>query len=426
MPERKSPPPIKDAVDYRLILKPYEYFELNNGIPVYAVNAGEQDVLQVEWVFNAGNWFEQNNIVAATTNFLLKNGTKNKTAFHINEHFEYFGAFLNRQCYSETASVSLHCLTKHLPQLLPVVGEILTESILPEEELKLYQQNQKQRLKVNLKKCDFVANRKMDIQLFGEDHPYGKCSNFKDFDALNRDELLQFYNQYYLNGNCSIFIAGKLPADIRQTLDKNFGSLPFNKTRVQQVQHRIQPASEKKEFFINDPEGVQGAIRICSLFPNRHHPDFMKMQVLNNIFGGYFGSRLMSNIREEKGYTYGIHSFLLNHIQQSAIVISTEAGRDVCQPTIEEVYKEMDILCNEPVSEEELDLVRNYMIGTLLGDLDGPFHIIGRWKNYILNGLTEDYFYKSIETIKTISSDELLELANKYLKKEKFYELLVV
>jgi predicted Zn-dependent peptidase len=148
--------------------------------------------------------------------------------------------------------------------------------------------------------------------------------------------------------------------------------------------------------------------------------------VLNNIFGGFFGSRLMSNIREDKGYTYGIHSFFQNHVQASAWVVSTEAGRDVCEATIKEVYTEMHQLREELVDDEELLLVRNYMMGMILGDLDGPFQIISRWKNYILNGLTEDYFYKAISTIKTTTAEELKELAEKYLQPEEFHELLVV
>ena len=146
-------------------------------------------------------------------------------------------------------------------------------------------------------------------------------------------------------------------------------------------------AAEKKFRVTNDAEGVQGSIRIARPFPNRHHPDFIKAQVLNTLFGGFFGSRLMSNIREDKGYTYGIHSYLQNHIQHSAWMISTEAGKDVCEATITEVYKEMKDLREELVDEEELLLVRNYMMGGILGDLDGPFQIIARWKNIILNNL---------------------------------------
>jgi predicted Zn-dependent peptidase len=107
-------------------------------------------------------------------------------------------------------------------------------------------------------------------------------------------------------------------------------------------------------------------------------------------------------------------------------MVSTEAGRDVCAATIAETYKEMENLRTGIIEEDELHLVRNYMIGSLLGDLDGPFQIIARWKSYILNGLSEDYFYKSIQTFKTVSAEELQELAKKYLNPEEFYELLVI
>ncbi|MEO5984470.1 MAG: insulinase family protein, partial [Ferruginibacter sp.] len=147
--------------------------------------------------------------------------------------------------------------------------------------------------------------------------------------------------------------------------------------------------------------------------------------VLNNVFGGFFGSRLMSNIREEKGYTYGIYSYLQNHIQHSAWVISTEAGKDVCEATIEEVYKEMTRLRDKKIGKSELILVKNYMMGQILGDLDGPFHIMAKWKNIILNDLDERYFYESVEEIKSITSKELKLLANEYLHPEKFYELVV-
>ena len=351
-----------------------------------------------------------------------------RTAFQINEHFEYYGSYLNRACYNETATITLHCLNKHIGELLPVVEELITDSILPEEELAIYKQNMKQRLSVSLKKCDFVAGRLIDAYLYGEHHPYGKYSSHEDFDALNREELISiFIKNIISNGNCIMFAAGKFPARLFELLNKHFGDLPFG-NNFQKPLHQISSANKPGEKFriTNDVNGVQGSIRIARPFPNRHHPDFLKVQVLNNMFGGFFGSRLMSNIREDKGYTYGIHSYLQNHIQQSAWMVSTEAGKDVCEATISEVYKEMKDLQDELVDEEELLLVRNYMMGSILGDLDGPFQIIARWKNIILNDLDEDYFYNSINTIRTISAEELQELAKKYLNPEEFYELVVV
>lgn len=424
MLNRAIAPEIVDAVNFNLQLKPADKFTLDNGVEVYAVNAGAEEVLSLEWVFFAGNWHEEQNLVAASANFLLRNGTSKKSAFQINEHFEYYGSYLNRTCGNEIATITLHCLSKSIKELLPVVKELITDSIMPQEELDIYKQNMKQRLKVSLKKSDFVASRLIDVYLYGEKHPYGKYSREQDFDAVNREELMEFYKKYYQQGKLILFVAGKLPAGLQSLLNQNFGDLPNNTIETKKI--ITDPITEKKFRITNDEKGVQGSIRIARPFPNRHHPDFLKVQMLNALFGGFFGSRLMSNIREDKGYTYGIHSYLQNHIHDSAWMISTEAGKDVCEAAIAEVYKEMKELRTTLVDDEELLLVRNYMMGGLLGDLDGPFQIIARWKNYVLNNLTDKYFYDSINTIKTISAEEIQALAKKYLNPEDFYELVVI
>ena len=423
---RKTAPLIKDAVEFNLQLKPCEQFTLDNGVPVYSVDAGTQEVIQVEMVFYAGNWFEDQKSVASATNYLLKNGTSKHTAFELNEHFDYFGAHCSRACYNETAVVTLSTLTKHLGDLLPVMEELITDSIFPEAELAIYKQNTKQRLSVSLQKCDFVAARLIDACVYGEQHPYGVYTNAPDIDALDTTLLKAHFDRYYRHGSCVIFVSGKIPADLKKQLNDHFGKHPFQKPTYGVKPISVLPAAQRKFRVENDPNGVQGAIRLARPFPNRQHPDFMKVMVLNTLYGGFFGSRLMSNIREDKGYTYGIHSYIQNHIQQSAWLISTEAGREVCEATIAEVYKEMLTLREDVVDEEELSLVRNYLIGTILGDLDGPFQIMGRWKNLILNDLKESYFYESINTIKTISAEALRELAKKYLVPEDFYELVVI
>ena len=428
MINRTIAPPIKNAVDFSLKLKPYEKFTLDNGVEVYSINAGEEEVIQLEWIFFAGNSWEEDNLVAAATNHLLKNGSSKRTAFDINEHFEFYGSYLNRHCYNETANITLHALSKHLPVLLPVVRELITDATFPKTELEIFQQNSKQRLAVSLLKCDFIANRQIDVLLYGKNHPYGKYSSMQDYDALTTEQLLAFYDKHYRNGKCIIFVAGKLPANIIQMLNESFGGLPLTRPAIQvpAINKQQELNSDRISKIINDVNGVQGAIRIASHFPNRHHPEFKEVQVLNTLFGGYFGSRLMSNIREEKGYTYGIHSYLQSHLEQSAWMISTEAGREVCDATIKEVYHEMKVIREELVDEDELMLVRNYLLGSLLGDLDGPFHIINRWKSYILNGLDEKYFYEATDTIRHITPVRLQELANKYLLPENFYELVVI
>lgn len=426
MLNRKQPPPIRNAADMELRLPPYHQFTLRNGVPVYTVEAGSQEVVQVELLFFAGLWHEDHPLQAATTNFLLKNGTRTKTAFQLNEQVEYYGAYLHRGCFNDVANVTLHCLNKHLTHLLPVLSEILTEAVFPEDELAIYKNNQLQRLHINLKKCDFVANRLMDVYLFGAEHPYGRYTTEAAYQAIQREQLVSFYERYYVHGSCMVLVSGRLPADLQQQLESCLGHLSLTGVRPAGMNHGLFPAQQRIHRIVNDEQGIQGAIRMARPSPTRKHPDFVGMQVLNHILGGYFSSRLMSNIREDKGYTYGIHSYIHSHLHKGSWHISTEAGREVCEAAIIEIYKEMSLLCKEQVSSEELDNVRNYMLGGLMGDLDGPFQIMSRWKTYLLNELSDHYFDESVASIRAMTPQRLQELANQYLDPAAFFELVVV
>ncbi|MEO8583535.1 MAG: pitrilysin family protein [Flavitalea sp.] len=428
MLNRITPPPIKDPVDFKIQLPKYQVHKLSNGVEVFALNMGTENTMMINWVFFAGNSYEKKKTVAAATNHLLKNGTSHLSAYELNDHFEFFGSYLSRQCHHETADIVLHCLSKHAEQLIPVVSEIVSDSVFPERELEIFIQNSKQKLEVSLQKCEFVASRLIDANLFGEQHPYGKYSNLQDYSNLERSDILEFFDDYYKHGNCAIFVAGKFPDGIIDMLERAFGSLPLKPHRNADtdLKYVLQPAQEKKQLLINDKDGVQAAIRLARPFPNRHHPDFIKALVLNNVYGGFFGSRLMGNIREDKGYTYGIYSYLMNHIHDGGWLISTEAGREVSDATIKEIYSEMEDLREDLIDEEELKMTKNYMVGTILGELDGPFQVLARWKNLLLNNLDENYFYEAIDTIRMVGAEELQGLAKKYLVPDEFYELVVI
>jgi predicted Zn-dependent peptidase len=422
---RTIAPPITHTAKLELKLKEAENYTLDNGIEVCMIDAGKQDVLSIDFNFNAGNIYETKNLVSGTTSHLLKCGTTTKTAFELNEAFEYYGAYLNRGAGAEFANISLHTLSKHVEVLLPMVYDVIYNSILPQKELEIFQQNSLQRLKMNLQKGDFIANRLIDAYLYGNQHPYGRYSSEEDYLAVTQTDCDHFYTTHYKQSKFKIFVGGKLPSNLKELLNKCFGQHKIENEALTIPEKKYDPAEQKKYEVINDATAVQGAIRIARPFFNRHHPDFKDCMVLNNIFGGYFGSRLMSNIREDKGYTYGIHSYVQNHIEETAWMISTEAGKDVTPATLVEVYKEMDLLKNELVDAEELQLVQNYMIGQLLNDLDGPFQLINRWKIYDLNNLTGQYFYDYVNAIKNITPSRIQELANKYFNREDFYELVV-
>ncbi len=424
--DRKASPAIHDAVTFDYKLPPINKNVLDNGLPLYWLDAGVQDVVQVDWIFPAGLWYEQKPAVAHATAGLLKNGTSKHTSEQIHEALEFYGAQLKVAAGNDNATVTLYSLTKHLPALLPMVLEIITEAAFPEAEVEIHKQNAIQRLLVNLRQCEFVANQKIDALLYGADHPYGRYSKKETIEALTREDLVTFYHNQYDLSNVRMFMAGKVSEKDVKCINDIFGKTTFPKKEIKQLLFTPETAAEKIHRINNDPNGVQGAVRIGRLFPNRHHPDYSPMVVLNTLFGGYFGSRLMSNIREDKGYTYGIYSSISPELNGGSMIIHTETGRDVVENAIKEIYHEMETLCNEVAPDDELLLVKNYLLGGLLGDLDGPFSILQRWRTLILNGFTEDYFNNNIQIYKTITAKELQTLAQRYFGKADFHEVVVI
>jgi predicted Zn-dependent peptidase len=426
MLNRTQAPLIHQATDFTFTLPAITKSELKNGIPFYYINTGVQEVCQLEFVFKAGTWYETKNGIANTMCGLLKNGTTSKTALQINETLEQYGIHLKASASADWASISISCLSKNLKYGLPLLMELLQEANFPQHELDIYIQNQKQRLSVNLKKSDFIANRLIDEYYFGNKHAYGKYMSLNDYDLITSQDLQKYLHAYFTSTNCQLFFAGKYTNAeinlIEETVGKNNWN---NSTKIETETRNIISQDQKKYRVVQDENSVQGSVRMLRSFPPKTHPDFTPMIVLNTVFGGYFGSRLMSNIREEKGYTYGIYSHLMNNKFDGGLIIATEAGKEVCENVVEEIYKEMDIIKTQPIDEEELQLVKNYLLGSILGDLDGAFPIIQRWKNIILNNFPEERFYKNIEIYKNIDAKKLQELANTYLVKDDFYELIV-
>lgn len=424
--DRKVQPHIFDAVDFEYKLPPINHTVLDNGIPLYWLNGGVQNVVEINWVFPAGLWYEDKEAIAGTVAALLKNGTATYTAHQISEAFEYYGATLKTSAGNDTASVTLHSLVSHLPHILPIVLELIAGAEFPSGEISIHQQNSLQRLMVSLRQCEFVANQKIDAAIFGEKHPYGRFTKKEAIEAIQREDLIRFHKNNYDLSHVTMFMGGKVGEAEVALLNSIFGQQPLTKEERTVPAYTIESQGPVKERFVNDPAGVQGAIRCGKQGLLRTDPDFAGMVVLNTIFGGYFGSRLMSNIREEKGFTYGIYSSLTPMKHAGIITIHTEVGKDVIAPALEEIYKEMELLRREPVDEEELLLVKNYLLGNILGDLDGPFSILQRWRTLILNGFTEEKFNENIRIYKTIGTEELLQLAGKHFNPADFTEIVVV
>lgn len=419
--DRKTAPAFK-TVDKIEMIKASEQ-RLRNNIPVYSVNAGTQDLIKLEFLFDAGMYQQEMPLQAATVNSMLEEGTSTLTAAQIADKVDYYGAFLEVGVAQDNASVVLYTLNKHLKSTLPVVEQVIKDAVFPQSELETHLRNKKQKFLVNNQKVAIIARKRFTELLFGAKHPYGINVQDDDFEAINRSHLIHFYTACYRSNSCKIIVSGKVDDAAIKLIDDHFGGNDWNSiNRIAQTTVPITPTAESQHLIFKE-DALQSAIRIGKLMFNKTHPDFQSFQVLNTLLGGYFGSRLMSNIREDKGYTYGIGSGIASLQHSGYFFISTEVGVDVCQDALNEIYLEIKRLREEPVSEEELQLVKNYMLGTFLRSADGPFALAERFKGIMEYNLGYDYFDSYVATIKNISASRLRDLANQYLEQSSMIEL---
>ncbi len=399
--------------------------KLRNNIPVYTINAGTQELIKIEFLFSAGMYQQQIPLQATAVNAMLEEGTTKMTASQIADAIDFYGAFLETSVAQDSASVVLYTLNKHLETVLPLVEQVIKEAVFPQQELDIYLQNKLQKFHVNNQKVATVARKKFVELLFGEKHPYGINVKEENYREINRNHLQSFYKQFYTASNCKIILAGKVNESVISILDKYFGGNDWTGTKIEDITtNGINTVSNREQLVLKE-DAIQSAIRIGKALFNKTHSDYQPLQVLNTIYGGYFGSRLMSNIREDKGYTYGIGSGLVSLKNAGYFFISTEVGVEVCQNAVKEIYFEMNRLREELVTEDELQLVKNYMLGTFLRSVDGPFAMADKFKGILEYNLGYDYFDKYVATIKAISTSTIRELANIYFDKNSMIELIV-
>jgi len=398
---------------------------LTNGIPVYSINAGTQDLVKIDFIFDAGSWLQDKNLVASTTNSMLLEGTSNFTAQQIAEKLDYYGAYLQNESGKHSATLTLYVLNKYLKQGLEIVADVLKNSIFPEKDMKTLLQNKYQDFVIGNKKNDKIARRYFNEMLFGKQHPYGKSYQIEDFQNVTTDELKAFYKKYYSSNNCKIILSGKIENLHFDELNNYFGGTDWNSnTIIENRNYEILPNSNMK-FLEDKPEAVQTALRLGKISINMKDPDYHGFQFLNTVLGGYFGSRLMTNIREDKGYTYGIGSGLVSMEKLGYFIIVSEVKKEMREKAIIEIYKEIEILKTTLVQTKELETVRNYLMGEVLRGFDGAFSLSAAFRTLMENNLDYDYYENLISSIKNITSEEIQRLAIKHLNTESLYEVMV-
>ena len=396
----------------------------SSGIKCHSVVQEDCKVIKFEIEFDAGSKFQNKPIIAAMVNSLLLEGCGSYSAFEIASFFDNEGAFLETSCSTDKASVVLHCLESSIPKLLPYLKEVITTAIFPHEEVENYLEINVQRLQVNQQKVAWVARNEFMQALLGKTHPYSWKIELDHYSKVVREDLISFYAEHYKSSSFEIYVCGKVTKEVLNVIEHVFDQKLDSKINPDVLYEKIEDSSKEINNILLDG-AIQTAIRLGAITINRKHEDFPALFVANTILGGYFGSRLMSNIREDKGYTYGIGSGVIHLNQLSYFVISTEVGSEVTFSTLKEIELEMNKLQSELVLEEELDLVKNYILGNIMKGFDGSFSAMSRFTMLNHQSLGYDYYENLIKQIKAMDAVKIQNVAKRYLDYSQLTKIIV-
>lgn len=402
---------------------PQKYFT-SDGREVLWLNIGTQNIVRITLQFPAGTKYQSKSLQASSTVGLMPEGTKGFSAQEIAEKLDFYGSHVDYSIDRDHAMVSAFCLDKYLDATLEVLQEIILAPTYSDKEFETYCQKRKNSLSIEKRKVMYVAREQQAAALYGMHHPYGSFAEELDYDALTASDLRCYHKERFLDQGALLFVSGLVNEEIVSKVAITFDSV-IRRNSFDNNELDLSMLPEPNSIYIPKGDAVQSAIRVGRVLFPRSHPDYSGMQVLATVLGGYFGSRLMNNIREEKGYTYGIFSSLVALQESGYLTISTEVGCTVTEATLTEIRKEMEILRSEKVDETELSLVVNYLVGEMLRMLDGPFGIVDAILDLYQSGLPIGFIEEHFNKVKNITSDELLLLARRYLDPLDFTEVVV-
>ena len=394
--------------------------KLTDKIDLYWLDETQDDTVKLDMTWDAGSKYQSKKLTASFTNALLLGGTTKLSANQISEKIDFLGGYVSQDLDKDQGGVTLYGLNNKMEAIFDVFVEGFNHAIFPESEVEKLIDIRKNNFKISMEKVSTLCQQGFNEHIFGENNLYGQVASLEDFDNVTATDLQDFYKSLYLKTKPTLFLVGKVDDSFIDKL-KNWAKTLGEDTSTCTNENFVQT---KGRIEIEKKDAIQTSIRIGRLMFNKNHKDYYKFQVLNTILGGYFGSRLMANIREDKGYTYGIGSGLSVLDDSAYFSISTEVAKEVVDDTIKEIYVEIDKLKNEYISKNELKKVKNYLLGDFLRGADGSIAMMENYKNIYFNNLSEDYYTDFIHAINNVTAKQLKDLANKYLDKSEFLEVL--
>lgn len=412
-------PIINEIKELQLI--DHQMVELANGLKIYFINAGTQDIVKVDVIFNAGNAYSKSPVIPACVNALLNDGSTKHSSEQISDMIDGLGAFYVPDIQKDYSQTSLYFLNKFSDQLLPLYSEMLNDSIFPESEIEMYKRNMKQRFIVEHEKVNVQSSQAFANTLFGKESIYADNTTPESFDSLSREDVVDFYSKQCKNKAKFVIVSGKIDAKIMDEIIEQFGAYEMDSSLSKDDNLLFtNPEVHTDWVKIKGEQNNQVSLRIGCIAIGQDHPDYWGFSLLNTVLGGYFGSRLNKVLREEKGLTYGVHSHLAKLRFANYFSIHAELNADSWEEAYSSIIDVFNDLKRDVLPDEELDMVRRYLKGNLLQSLDGAFAYSSYLRNSLIYNLDQNRVNAYIQYLDNVSGEELRSLANTYLNEDRF------
>lgn len=404
-------PPLQTVKELKL--KQPDVYQLDNGIKVLTIKGESKEITKVDIVFKGARWLEKKKVASRFVSALLREGTSTKSGLQIAETLDYHGANIKSSSNLDFNYVTFSCLNKHLDQILPLIAELVLDPLFSEDEIDKYRSKSANNLALDLARNELYCYREFTSSLYGKDHPYGYNTTVEALEQISRADIVDQYNRSFNSDNCFIIISGNPPLGLDKKLNTSLGSFSKSTAKTKWIDPRINFKGET--YYFDTKSDLQSAIKIGKRLVTQSHEDYPGLYMLNTILGGYFGSRLMSSIREERGLTYNIYSAIDCMRYDGYFYIATEIDNANLEATREAINEEINLLRSELVSSTELSMVKNYLTGNFLSLIDGPFNYASIIKTLESEDRSVDDFIKFYKVIQSINAHEILDLAVKYL-----------
>lgn len=409
-------------------------YELQQGGKIEYFPDRHTVIVRIDIVFNGGYAYQGKKFLCASAIELITSGTRNLSSGEIDRFMDYRGISIEKSNDLYHASLTVYSLAKHLPELLPMLREMIDDTAYPWTEFDIFKERKREYLLASQKKTSFQARILYNEHLYGAEHPYGVYGEPSDLDLLTTDDLKVFHREHFKLADAQIIVSGNVDDSILALIERELvgpysgeagsrerGCKGSTKRGAEQRAGIATPKGGKGRYRYDISDAVQRTIRIGRILPmSWSDPRLVRFMLLSTALGGYFGSRLMSNLREEKGYTYGIYSQTQVDPGGIGLIISTDVASEKAEESVGEIMREMSRLRSEAMEAEELELVRRTMLGDFMRSIDGSFERAERYIQMRGSGITERFTEMQMAALEenAVTPEELQEMANFFLQED--------